>query len=39
MTEYWVVDVKKRQLHIIRDRISTGYASHLILKEPNQVSP
>lgn len=37
--DYWVLDVKNRQLHIFRNPISTGYTSHLILKEPNQISP
>jgi Uma2 family endonuclease len=39
ITEYWVVDLKKRQLHIFRNPTATGYTSHLILTEPNQASP
>ena len=39
IADYWVLDVKNRQLHIFRNPTSTGYTSHLILKEPNQVSP
>ena len=37
--DYWVVDVKNRQLHIFRSPTSAGYTSHLILQEPHQVSP
>ena len=37
--DYWVLDVKNRQLHIFRNPSSMGYTSHLILKEPNQFSP
>jgi Uma2 family endonuclease len=37
--DYWVLDLKNRQLHIYRDPTPKGYTSHLILKEPNQVSP
>ena len=37
--DYWVLDLKNRQLHIFRNPTATGYTSHLILKEPNQVSP
>ena len=39
IADYWVLDVKNRQLHIFRRPTSKGYTSHLILKEPNQVSP
>ncbi len=39
IADYWVLDVKNRQLHIFRNPTSTGYTSHLILKEPNQVAP
>jgi len=39
IADYWVLDLKNRQLHIFRHPISTGYTSHLILTEPNQVSP
>ena len=39
LIDYWVVNLKKRQLHIFRDPTPTGYTSHLILTEPNQVSP
>jgi len=39
LIDYWVVDLKKRQLHIFRDPTPSGYTSHLILTEPNQASP
>jgi Uma2 family endonuclease len=39
ISEYWVVDLKNRQVNIFRNPISTGYANHLILKEPNEFSP
>ncbi|MBD2328555.1 Uma2 family endonuclease [Alkalinema sp. FACHB-956] len=37
--EYWVLDLKNRQLHIFRNPTATSYTSHLILTEPNEVSP
>ncbi|NET61017.1 MAG: Uma2 family endonuclease [Symploca sp. SIO2E6] len=39
ITEYWVLDLKNRQLHIFRDPTPTGYTRHLIFREPNQASP
>jgi Uma2 family endonuclease len=39
ITDYWVVDLKNRQLHIFRNPTPTGYTSHLILSEPSEVSP
>ena len=39
LTEYWVVDLKNRQLHIFQQPTPEGYNSHLILGENNQVSP
>ncbi|HEY9620777.1 MAG TPA: Uma2 family endonuclease [Crinalium sp.] len=39
ITDYWVLDLKNRQLHIFRNPTPIGYTSHLILTEPNQVSP
>jgi Uma2 family endonuclease len=39
IAEYWVVDLKNRQLHIFRQPTPTGYATHLILAEPNEFSP
>jgi Uma2 family endonuclease len=37
--EYWVLDLRNRQLHIFRNPTPTGYTSHLILTEPNEISP
>jgi Uma2 family endonuclease len=37
--DYWVLDRKNRQLHIFRNPTPTGYTSHLILTEPNQITP
>ena len=39
IAEYWVVDIKNRQVHIFRDPIATGYTSQLILTETHSVSP
>jgi Uma2 family endonuclease len=39
ITDYWVLDLKNRQLHIFRNPTPTGYTSHLILAEPNQIAP
>lgn len=39
ITDYWVLDLKNRQLHIFRNPTPTGYTSHLILTEPNQITP
>jgi Uma2 family endonuclease len=39
ITDYWVLDVKNRRLHIFRVPTPTGYTSHLILSEPNQAGP
>jgi Uma2 family endonuclease len=39
ITDYWVIDIPHRQVHIFRDPTSTGYTSHLILTEPQTVSP
>ncbi|NEP02660.1 MAG: Uma2 family endonuclease [Symploca sp. SIO2E9] len=39
ITEYWVLDTKNRQLHVFSDSTPAGYTRHLILTEPNQVSP
>jgi Uma2 family endonuclease len=38
IAEYWVLDLPNRRLHIFREPTLTGYASHLILSAPNQVS-
>lgn len=39
ISEYWVLDLPHRQLHIYQKPTQTGYSSHLILTEDNQVSP
>jgi Uma2 family endonuclease len=39
ITDYWVLDIKNRQLHVFREPTPTGYTSHLILTEPKQISP
>jgi Uma2 family endonuclease len=39
IADYWVLDFKNRQLHVFRNPTATGYTSHLILTEPNQVMP
>jgi Uma2 family endonuclease len=39
ITDYWVLDLKTRQLHVFRNPTPTGYTSHLILTESNQISP
>ena len=39
IAEYWVVDLKNRQLHIFQQPTQAGYNSHLILREDNQISP
>jgi Uma2 family endonuclease len=37
--DYWVLDVKKRQLHVFREPAESGYLIHIILSENEQVSP
>jgi Uma2 family endonuclease len=39
ISDYWVVDVKNRQVHIFRTPTPTGYASHLILSDSQIISP
>jgi Uma2 family endonuclease len=39
IAEYWVLDLKNRQLHVFRNPTPTGYTSHLILTEPNKITP
>ncbi len=36
--DYWVVDLKNRQVHVFRNPTPTGYASQLILAESQTVS-
>jgi Uma2 family endonuclease len=38
IAEYWVVDIKNRQVHIFRYPTSAGYTSQLILTETHSVS-
>jgi Uma2 family endonuclease len=38
ISEYWVLDIKNRQVNVFRNPTPTGYASHLILREPNEFS-
>ena len=37
--DYWVLDVRDRQLHLFREPTAMGYAHHVIFSEPDQVSP
>ncbi len=39
IADYWVLDLKNRQIHLFRKPTATGYTRHLILTEPNQISP
>jgi Uma2 family endonuclease len=39
ITDYWVLDLKNRQLHVFRNPTPTGYTNHLILAEPNEIAP
>jgi Uma2 family endonuclease len=39
ISDYWVLAVKIRQLHIFRKPLASGYTEHLILSEPNQAAP
>lgn len=39
IAEYWVIDLKNRQVQIFRDPTPTGYSSQLILTETHSVSP
>lgn len=39
ITDYWVLDLQYRQLHIFREPTPNGYTRHLILKEPHQIAP
>jgi Uma2 family endonuclease len=39
IADYWVLDIKNRQLHVFRNPTPTGYRSHLILAEPNEITP
>jgi len=39
ISEYWVVDLKHRTLHIFQSPTAQGYSSHLILSEAHKISP
>lgn len=39
ITDYWVVDVVSRQLHVFREPSHTGYESTVILTEEASISP
>jgi len=39
IAEYWVIDLKNRQLHIFQQPTPQGYNKQIILKENNQISP
>jgi Uma2 family endonuclease len=39
IAEYWVIDIKNRQVRIFRDPTPMGYGSQLILTETHSVSP
>jgi Uma2 family endonuclease len=39
LTEYWVLDVTGRQLHVFREPTPTGYAQHDILTESANITP
>ena len=37
--DYWVVDVKNRQLHVFRNPTPTGYTSHLSITQAHSIAP
>jgi Uma2 family endonuclease len=39
ITDYWVVDIPNRQIHVFRNPAATGYSDHLILTESQAISP
>jgi Uma2 family endonuclease len=39
IADYWVIDIKNRQVHIFRDPTPSGYTSHLILSATQTISP
>jgi Uma2 family endonuclease len=39
IADYWVVDLKNRQVHIFRDPMPNGYENHLVLNESQVISP
>jgi Uma2 family endonuclease len=38
ITDYWVLDIKARQLHVFRDPTQNGYLAHEILSERECIS-
>jgi Uma2 family endonuclease len=39
ITEYWVLDVINRQLHVFREPTASGYTSQVVLTESASVTP
>jgi Uma2 family endonuclease len=39
ITDYWVLDVKNRQLYVFRNPTDTGYTSRHVFNEPHQIIP
>jgi Uma2 family endonuclease len=39
ITDYWVLNVNERQLHVFREPLEDGYQSELILGENGSISP
>ncbi len=39
ITDYWVLDVNKRQLYVFREPSQNGYQSQVILSENDTISP
>lgn len=39
ITDYWVLDVSNRQLHVFREPTENGYQSEMILEEGASISP
>ncbi len=39
ISEYWVIDIPDRQVHVFRDPTPTGYTNHLTWSETQTISP
>lgn len=39
ITDYWILDVNERKLHVFREPSQNGYKSELILSENGNISP
>lgn len=39
MTDYWVLDVKERHLHVFREPSPEGYQSEVTITEEDSISP